>query len=156
MVFWVCYIYCGLSDLLDGPVARYLKQQSEKGARLDSFADLTFAASIFVVVIRTAVLPVWLWVCVTIIAVIKLIGYGVGFYKYRTFVELHTVLSKTAGVCIFVFPLLYAASGIVIAGITVCIIAFLASAEELILILQYRELDRDQKSLFITRKSLNK
>ena len=38
--FWVCYLGGGVSDLLDGPVARALHIQSEVGAKLDSAADL--------------------------------------------------------------------------------------------------------------------
>lgn len=47
-VFWVCYLGGGVSDLLDGPVARALHIQSDVGATLDSAADLVFAAAIAV------------------------------------------------------------------------------------------------------------
>ena len=41
-VFWICYLCAGLSDVLDGIVARKCKQESDFGARLDSIADFVF------------------------------------------------------------------------------------------------------------------
>ncbi|HGH0401081.1 TPA: CDP-alcohol phosphatidyltransferase family protein [Clostridioides difficile] len=37
--FWICYFWCGISDILDGLIARKLRQQSGIGAKLDSIAD---------------------------------------------------------------------------------------------------------------------
>ncbi|WP_334300862.1 CDP-alcohol phosphatidyltransferase family protein, partial [Clostridioides difficile] len=34
--FWICYFWCGISDILDGLIARKLRQQSGIGAKLDS------------------------------------------------------------------------------------------------------------------------
>ncbi|BAL00468.1 hypothetical protein OBV_32690 [Oscillibacter valericigenes Sjm18-20] len=66
--FRVCYLACGISDLLDGAVARRLHIQSVAGAKLDSAADLAFAAAIAVVVVRILQLPAWLWICAGCIA----------------------------------------------------------------------------------------
>jgi len=146
--FWICYVCGGVSDLLDGPVARRLGMESDAGAKLDSAADLVFAAAVFVASINSAVFPAWLWLCIAGIALMKIIGYGVGFYRFRTFAGLHTLLNKATGACIFAFPLLYAVWGLSAAGIAACGIAFLASLEELIIMLLSKELERDQKSIF--------
>ncbi|MDP4118803.1 MAG: CDP-alcohol phosphatidyltransferase family protein, partial [Bacillota bacterium] len=66
--FWICYLLGGLSDLLDGFVARRLNQQSAAGAKLDSIADMVFGVAIFIVVIKNIHVPVWLWICITLIA----------------------------------------------------------------------------------------
>lgn len=42
-LFFVLYILCGISDVLDGLIARALHTESEIGATLDSVADLIFA-----------------------------------------------------------------------------------------------------------------
>ena len=44
--FWACYLGGGISDLLEGALARWLKTKSAAGAKLDSAADLVFAAAI--------------------------------------------------------------------------------------------------------------
>ena len=46
------YIYCGISDILDGFIARKTKNESEIGAKLDSVSDI-----IFVVVAMIKILP---------------------------------------------------------------------------------------------------
>jgi CDP-diacylglycerol--glycerol-3-phosphate 3-phosphatidyltransferase len=56
-VFWVCYLGGGVSDLLDGPVARALHIQSDVGAAMDSAAGLVFAAAIAVVVFEMFSFP---------------------------------------------------------------------------------------------------
>ncbi len=40
--FWAVYLLCGLSDMLDGALARRLKAESELGSKLDSLGDLAF------------------------------------------------------------------------------------------------------------------
>ena len=42
--FWVLYAWCGLSDMVDGTIARILGEQSDFGAKIDSAADFVFAA----------------------------------------------------------------------------------------------------------------
>ena len=51
--FYILYIYCGISDMLDGYIARRTKSTSKIGARLDSIADI-----IFVIVAIIKILPV--------------------------------------------------------------------------------------------------
>lgn len=41
--FFILYFIAGTSDVLDGFLARKLKIQSEFGARLDSFADISLS-----------------------------------------------------------------------------------------------------------------
>lgn len=150
--FWVCYLGGGVSDLLDGPVARILHIQSEAGAKLDSAADLVFAAAIAVVVVRSIPLPAWLWVCAGCVAAMRLTGYGVGFAKYRTFSALHTYANKATGALIFAFPLLYATLGLTVSGIILCVAALFSSAEELIITTRAPTLNRDCKGIYQMRR----
>lgn len=147
--FWVCYLGGGVSDLLDGPVARRLHVQSEVGAKLDSAADLVFAAAIGVVVVRNISLPAWLWVCAGCVAAVRLAGYCVGFVKYRTFSALHTYANKATGSLIFAFPLLYALFGLTVSGVILCVVALFSSAEELIITVSSPVLNRDCKGIYI-------
>ena len=49
--FNITYIYCGISDILDGFIARKSKSESESeiGDRLDSTADVLFVAPFIIV-----------------------------------------------------------------------------------------------------------
>ena len=42
ILFWVLFIVCGISDIVDGWLARKLKCVTRTGALLDSVADICF------------------------------------------------------------------------------------------------------------------
>lgn len=146
--FWVAYTYCGLSDVLDGALARTLKQQSAIGARLDSIADLVFVFSASISIIPAVALPVWLWVWVAIIGVTRVTAYAIGYGKYRTFPALHTYANKAAGAVLFCAPFVIQWLGIAASGTVVCLVASLAAIEELLITASSHALDRDRTGLF--------
>ncbi|NLU24075.1 MAG: CDP-alcohol phosphatidyltransferase family protein [Clostridiales bacterium] len=146
--FWICYLGGGVSDLLDGPIARGLHIQSAAGAKLDSAADFAFAAAITVVAIRCISLPKWLWACGGCLGAVRLVGYGIGFVKYRTFSALHTYANKATGALLFAFPLFYAALGLTATGIVLCAAALFSSAEELAITVSTPALSRDCKGIY--------
>lgn len=148
MLFWTAYLCGGLSDLIDGPTARGLNQQSEAGVKLDSAADLIFTLALFISVLRSTVLPAWLLLCIAVITLIRMAAYTVGFCKFHTFSALHTVMNKGTGILLFLFPALYRTFGSDAAGLIVCAAAFLSSLEELVITINSRTLDRNRKSLF--------
>lgn len=148
IIFWTAYLCAGLSDLLDGFLARKLNQQSKKGATLDSIADLFFAVAIAIVVMNNISFPVWLWGIIAEIALLRLISYAIGYYKYHTFSSLHTYANKATGALIFAFPVLYALLGLFVPAIIICVIAVVASLEEVVLTIKSTELHRDCKGFF--------
>ncbi|MGE4277805.1 MAG: CDP-alcohol phosphatidyltransferase family protein, partial [Lawsonibacter sp.] len=147
-LFWAAYVCGGLSDLIDGPIARGLNQLSEAGAKLDSLADLVFMIAIVSSVLRSTVLPGWILLCAIAIALIRIAAYTVGYCKFHTFSALHTVMNKATGALLFLFPVLLRIFDWNVAGLIVCVIAGLSSFEELAITISARELDRNCKSLF--------
>ena len=67
LLFWILYIVCGISDILDGFVARSMKQESEFGAKLDSIADIIFLSSIIIVLIPIIRIPSYVWICIAVV-----------------------------------------------------------------------------------------
>ena len=61
--FWV-FLAAGVSDGIDGWIARRFDQRSELGAFLDPIADKALLVSIYVVLAVTGHLPVWLAIVV--------------------------------------------------------------------------------------------
>lgn len=53
--FYIIYFYCGISDMLDGYIARKIKNTSQIGAILDSIADIIFEIIICIVAIFSAI-----------------------------------------------------------------------------------------------------
>lgn len=55
--FYLNYLLCGITDVVDGILARKLQAVSETGARLDSFADALFVCCIVTVLWQSIRLP---------------------------------------------------------------------------------------------------
>ncbi len=72
----VVFIVGGLTDALDGAVARITDQQTPLGAYLDPAADKLLVMSSFVMLSLIGALPPWLAVLVVSRDVIILFGYG--------------------------------------------------------------------------------
>ena len=149
VAFWICYLWCGISDMLDGFLARKFGCQSVTGAKLDSASDLVFMVTLLIVIQKNVYLPMYLWWFIFAITILRLLNYSIGYYKYRTFSSLHTLMNKISGVSIFVFPLLDTIFGHEIAGILICMIAFLSSIEEMQILIKSKELDRNKKGIFL-------
>ena len=148
--FYIFYLLCGASDMLDGFIARRFRVISRFGAALDSVADTVFVLALAFVLLPMVILPLSIWLWLAGIAVIKLTSFITGFFKYRSLAFLHTYANKIAGITLFLFPLAYgiwrehaAAS----AGI-LCAIASIAALEELIINMTSSKLDPDIKSWF--------
>ena len=100
--FYIAYAICGISDMVDGTIARRTKSATELGARLDTIADSIFA---FAVIIKIApILDRVLWVWIAIITSIKLINITVGYIRYHKLISLHTSLNRVTGAILFITP----------------------------------------------------
>lgn len=107
-IFLVIYTFTGLSDVLDGYLARKLNAESELGSKLDSAADLFFYA-----VSLIKLLPVlWIklsrkvWILVSIIVVLRLFDYLYFAYKYGELSSTHSIWNKMTSVGLFGIPFL--------------------------------------------------
>lgn len=90
----VVFMICGVSDGLDGFLARLLKQKSSLGAYLDPIADKLILASSFVVLGVMGLIPSWLTVIVITRDVLISLGVAV-LLIYRMELRLHpSILSK--------------------------------------------------------------
>ena len=60
--FYITYLICGVSDMIDGAVARATNNDTKFGAQLDSIADIIFIAAASIKLLPTIHIPNWLWV----------------------------------------------------------------------------------------------
>lgn len=147
--FMIIYMICGLSDVMDGYIARKMNASSKFGQILDSVADVVFVSIVLVVCIPVINLEPWTIGWIVLIAVIRLLSLCIGFVRYRHLALLHTYANKGAGIALFCFPLLYLAVGKDAASISVCCIAMLSAIEELLINITAKTLNRDRKSILI-------
>lgn len=152
--FFAVYTLTGLTDVLDGWIARKTGTASQFGARLDSAADLIFYAVLLVrlVPFLCQTLPVLIWYMVAVILMVRLTSYAAAAIRYRCFAALHTWLNKLTGGAVFLLPYALATSaGVVYCG-AVCILALAAAVEELTIHLCANAYCAGCKSIWMVRK----
>lgn len=147
--FFCVYALTGLTDMLDGFIARKTHTESSFGARLDSIADLLFYTVMLIKIFPTlwTALPKEIWYAVAAILIIRISAYLTAAFKYRLFASLHTYLNKLTGLAVFLIPFLIITKYSVIYSLSVCAVAALASLEELVILITKRSYDSDTKSL---------
>ena len=101
VAFWVIYGLCGISDMLDGYLARKLQAQTKTGAVLDSVADLCLVICCAIRLIPVMQIPTWLWIWAGIIAAIKLINQVSALVVFKHFCFPHTMANKLTGLLLF-------------------------------------------------------
>ena len=103
VAFWVIYGLCGISDMLDGYLARKLHAESKTGAVLDSLADICFVACCAIRLIPVVQIPKWLWIWAAVIAAIKIINQVSALIVCKRFCFPHTKANKLTGLLLFLF-----------------------------------------------------
>ncbi len=146
--FWSIYLACGFSDMADGYLARKFHAASKAGAVLDSLGDTVFAVIMTFLFLIHVRLPVWVFFWIAGILVIKLLSILVGYFKFHAFAALHTYANKAVGFLLLIgLPVYLIGKSDVTVG---CLLmaATLAAAEECLLVVTAKELDRNVKSIF--------
>lgn len=128
--FYGLYLAAGLSDMLDGFVARRTNSASPLGAKLDSMADLVFLAVCLIKLLPVLTLPVWLWGWVGLIALLRLVNVVSGFVRRKKLVLLHTRANKLTGALLFLLPLSLGFLNIAYTAVPLCALASFAAIQE--------------------------
>ncbi|MGN0784335.1 MAG: CDP-alcohol phosphatidyltransferase family protein [Candidatus Aphodomorpha sp.] len=128
--FYLLYIFCGVSDMLDGPIARRTHTETALGARLDSIADLVFVAACLVKILPAIHVPMWLWIWTGIIVLVKAANVVSGYVRHKRAILLHTRANKLAGLVLFLLPLALGFADAVPAAIPACAVATFAAVQE--------------------------
>ena len=147
VLFAVLYLLCGVTDVLDGFVARKLHTESKIGEMLDSAADLVFAAAYAGRVLPLLCVPVWVWIATAGIAAVKLPGILSESRRKGQLAIPHSFGNKLTGLLIFLLPLTVRLIDIRYTAAAVCTVAAFTAAEEFLCVLCRRE-----KSLCLTSK----
>lgn len=130
LTFYILYLTAGLTDMIDGAVARRTNTVSEFGARLDSAADFLFVAVCLFKLIPLLDIPVWLSIWIAVIALVKVINIVSGYVRRKTFVAAHTVMNKVTGFLLFILPLTLQVIDLRYSGAVVCAAASFAAVQE--------------------------
>lgn len=148
IVWYVCYAWCGMSDVLDGWLARKVGAASATGAKLDSVADCVFVAAVAIGCIPVLTWQGWMIVWVVGIAVVRLATLVLCFVRFRHVCFLHTWANKITGLMLFMVFALVPAVGLSVVAALACVVATVSAIEELVLMIRMHELNVDSRGLW--------
>ena len=156
--FYLVYGICGVTDVLDGFIARKFHLESRIGSILDSVSDIVFLGvmgfKIFPKLIE--LLDLWCWFMIGIPVVLQLAGYIICAIKFKKFSAVHTYANKTMSAAIFVFPFTFIGFIKLIYEIYIGIfgtVAIFAGLEIVLIHLLTKEYSEKNKSIFLLKKN---
>jgi len=128
--FWTLYVIAGLTDMLDGFLARRWGMESKFGARLDSLADFMLVLAVGYKLFPYMKLPTALWMMIGLIALVKMVN-AICSYVVRHRIEyLHTKANKLTGFLLFIGMMIVGQSYFIpVAWVIACIALFAAIQE---------------------------
>ena len=144
--FAVLYLLCGVSDVLDGHIARRLHTESRRGELLDSAADLFFASVYAIKILPLLHIPLWGWIWTAFIAVIKLFGILQRSKENRCLNIPHSPANRLTGLLIFLLPLSVRITDIKYGTAVTCAAASFTAVKEIFGLKKYKNQDEMRKT----------
>lgn len=141
-LFISIYIIIGLTDMVDGYIARKLKATSTFGAKLDSFSDFIFFSVVAIIIIPKLELSQLMINLALVIIFVRVISFVILYIKHKKIIMHHTILNKITGGLLFIYPLLMINS----LEIAIVIFGMLAAIDELVIIIKFKSIELDRKS----------
>ena len=138
--FYTFYLFCGLTDMIDGAIARKTGAVSNFGARLDTVADFVFMFVCSIKILPLIHISAWLCVWIIIIALIKIFNIALVFIHKKKLISIHSVLNKTTGFALFLMPLSLTFVETTYSIATICVLATIAAMQEVYFIAKGQEL----------------
>jgi len=138
--FQALYLIAGLSDMIDGHIARKTSTASDRGAKLDTLADCVFALCAVYSLILWLKIPAALLCWAAGIACLKLLSGIIGWRLHHRLLSVHSPWNKAAGLVCYLMPGSLPWISISTSGTIACVLATAAAIHELFCALQGREI----------------
>ena len=161
LTFYLVYGICGVSDALDGFVARKFHLESKFGSILDSVSDIAFLGIMAFKIFPTLVelLDVWCWFMIGIPVFLQLVGYIVCAIKFKKLSAIHTYANKIMSAAIFCFPFTFIGFIKVLYETYLGVfgtVALFAGIEIILIHILTKEYSENNKSVFLLKKNESK
>jgi len=150
--FMVIYVLAGLSDMIDGPIARKFNVTSQFGAALDGGVDLLF---LFTALFRIGPLiefSNWLWIWIGIAIASKLFASVIGYVRHKEIIFLHTYLGKFFMFNLFLFPVYYTFLGADLILITLLLLVSFVIMEDIYINATSTVVNLDHKGILFQKE----
>ena len=150
--FWLFYGLAAATDLIDGPIARKLKANSNFGASLDTSADIFFLICIMVCVFPILDITLQSYILIGTVFLFKIISLTYAYVKFKAIVSYHTYLIKFLALFIFTFPFWILFFDITYIVLVLAVLQNVAYIEELFITQASSKPDANTKSIFHIEK----
>ena len=151
LVFLIMFIIIGVTDKLDGTLARYLNQTTALGAKLDTIADMVFYPLIALWLYRfeSGVVGEW-WNLVYFLLALYFFKMATGKIKFGYVPAFHTIGAKTFSASLYFFMIAAILDPILAKSIfpVLCVIGYINQLEETYILLTRDSLYENIISVF--------
>lgn len=125
--FYCVYVLTGITDFLDGFIARRTHTTSQLGAKIDTIADTIFVVVCLIKFLPEIRFPLWIYIWIVVVAIINII---LGFMVNKKYPAVYSVMNKITGVILFLLPLTFARIDLRYSGAFACVVATFAAIQE--------------------------
>lgn len=155
--FYVFYLLAGVSDVLDGYLARKTGNCTKIGSFLDSIGDLLLFAALAYLLLTHYSFPLGFFAGLIGVLTIKLATALISFLRFKSLGWVHSYLNKAMGIVLFVFPFLLLFLSLNMVCYFEISFAFLASIDEFLIAIFQKNYNSDEKGfLFLLKERKNK
>ena len=151
MIFLGMFILIGVTDKLDGTIARYLNQTSHLGAKLDTMADMVFYPLIALWLYRFSpqVVEGW-WYLVYVLMALFFIKMVLGKQKFGEIPVFHTIGGKTFAASLYFFMIIAILYPDLASQVfpVLCVIGYINQIEEMYIFITRDSVDENIRSVF--------
>ena len=150
-IFLIMFIIIGVTDKLDGTLARYLNQTTALGAKLDTIADMVFYPLIALWLYRfeSGVVGEW-WNLIYFLLALYFFKMITGKIKFGYVPAFHTIGAKTFSASLYFFMIISMLDSNLAESIfpLLCVIGFINQIEETYILLTRDSVDENIRSVF--------
>lgn len=146
--FITVYVYCGFSDLIDGPIARKLGSTSVLGAYMDTAGDILTYLALLKILFFQSLIPLWAVVWYMTAMFGCFISAIISKIRHGKFYFIHSLFGKILGFSFFILP--FAIRWIKKSNLclgAICIIASIAAVESIYIQMKSKNVITDVTSL---------
>ena len=154
-VFLLTYIYCAISDFLDGKIARKYNCESKFGTALDTIGDAgTYMALLKILAVQKMV-PGWIVIWLLVAVAFAVVAAFITLIRFKKFFLPHTLISKLLGAMVFLLPIVVQVIPVLTWMIMIGVMATISVIEILLIQILTKEAD-DVLSIFHINKKVEK
>ena len=145
--FMIIYVVAGVTDMIDGPIARRFNVTSQFGAALDGGADFLMILVVVFRILPLIELPIWVIIWIFIVIGMKVMGVVIGYFRHKQLIFMHTYIGKFFVFSLFLFPVFYLFMNVVLLLTVLLILATIVMVEDLYINATSKEVNLDHKGI---------